>query len=441
MDSLIFSSQEPTSIQTVKVENALGQYTVRYDSENGGYVIGDVPAELADTDKFIQFMIDCAALSAKSKLADENGDPAAFGLEPAAALCEVLFDDGKILKFAIGMREPVSRDYYLKVDGVPGLYTYPKAAAEVLQQGQETFLSLQVTPKLTVSSPLSALRDVRFSGKKLETPIIIQAVLGGSEQIRRDALSFGAATHLIRGLGTHELDQAGGIRVLGSLLDIRAIRVEGFSLSPQEKQAYGFDDPDMKAEFILADRKNGDQKITLSLVQSQGDSFFAAIEGRDAVYLVNRPAFYDLSYDELIMRYFLSPMLVDITGLTLRTLGKEYQIEYERTEERETLVSVNGVQADSDLFFAFYRLVTSAAADGTLRENISPQGEPLLQITYHYKTDEKTDDTLKFYPGAPRRMDVWVNGIIELDIRESFISRVIQACESLTNGTKIEEVW
>lgn len=256
-DSLSFSQREPTSIERITVRNGKGEYAVWYDSENGGYVIGDVPADLADMDRFIQFMVDCASLSAQTRVSGDDGAPEAFGLDKPTAECAITYDDGEELRLTIGSREEVSGDYYLRVEGKPGVYTYAKQPAETLLAGQETFLSRLVTPRLTVSSPLSAVRDARFSGKRLPAPIEIRAVMGRDDAVRRDALSFGAATHLVKSAGTHELDQAGGIRVLGSLLGIEAVGIEGYNLSGEEMDAYGFSRPGHAGGFRPLGRGGG----------------------------------------------------------------------------------------------------------------------------------------------------------------------------------------
>lgn len=440
-DNLVFSQREPTSIERVDVNNRYGEYAISYDSANGGYIIGNVPAELADMDRFIQLMVNCSKFSANDLVMGEQAAFSVYGLDSPQAECSITYDDGTQLTVYIGHQEPISGNYYLRVEGQLGLYTYDKEAAESLLMGQEGFVSRLVTPKLQVSSPLSAIRDAWFSGKKLDTPLEIRAVMGGDYQVRRDALSFGAATHLVRGAGLHELDQAGGILILGSLLGIEGTSVEAYNLSEAQMNTYGFSDPDMRAEFVLSGNQEEKERIALSLVQASEDRFFAAVEGRNVVYSINRPAFYDIRYQDLIMRYFISPMLMDIKGLTVETPQAVYEISYARTEDKQTVVKVNGKSADPELFMAFYRLATSAAADGDLREGIQPQGTPALVIRYHYRTADKPDDVLQFFPGTARRMDVEVNGVIELDIRENFVVRMVDACLNLIKGLKIEEVW
>lgn len=439
--SLVIFSREPTDIQRLSIQNQKGGFTIRYQKNPDGYVLDDVPPELLDMDRFISLMVSQAALTAKSALPDPLPSPAAYGLDSPLAEIRLEFQDGSQFNYRLGQQETVSGDYYLQVDGCDVLYTYPGESAQALLSGTRDMFSMLVTPELTVSSPLSAIRDAVFSGKRLREPIAIHGVMGGKESLRTQALTFGAATHLVQEKGLHQLDQLNGIRILGSLLGIKAVRVMGYNLSGDEIKAYGFHTPDMQADFTLAKRNAPDEALSLSLVQAGEDLFYAWVKGRGVVYQINRPAFFDISYQDLIMRYFAAPMLMDITGLTVQSKGSAYEITFYRDEQQQAHAAVNGQAVDPDLFYAFYRLVTSAAADGKMLEDISPGDAPVVKLIYHYKSPEKPDDELVFYPHSPRRLAVAVNGVIEQDIRESFVVRLLEACENLLADKEIEEVW
>lgn len=439
--NLVFSRREPTNIVTLTVQNARGGFTVRYNAEEGGYTIGSLPPELIDMERFINLMVAQAALTAKSKVTEPLTDPTGYGLDEPMAQVELHFDDNTSLRYRIGKQEMVLKDYYLQVEGQEGVYTYPERDASALLLGEASLLSTLVTPELSLSSPLSQIRDARFTGKALTEPIELHAVMGAGEDIRLQALTFGAATHLIKGRGVHELDQLGGIRVLGSLLGIRAIAIAGYNITEDDLKAIGFDAPDFVAQFNVVQRGQEDLPFTLSLVQAENDTFFAWVKGRDVVFLINRPAFVDLKYEDLIMRYFASPMLVDITGVTVAGGGKEYDIRFERDAQRNASATVNGQLVDVELFYAFYRLLTSAAADGGFIHGNVDQSQEALRVTYHYKNTQKQDDVLVFYPFSARRMAVAVNGVTELDIKDGFVSALLAACERMLAGEAIEEVW
>lgn len=437
-ESLTLIGKAPTDIDRLDINNQHGRYSVFYDEANGGYVIGDLPADLIDLDRFVSFMVAVSELTASSKAADKVADEAAYGLDMLGADVALTFTDGQTIRLKIGKQETVSGNYYLSLEGKEGLYTLNQTLSETLLSGQDSFLSLQVTPPLTVSSPLSAIKDASFKGKAFFAPFDIKAVSGADSETKLKALSFGTATHLLTLKGTHALDQEGGIRLMGSLLDIKAIRVMDYDLNEEKLAKYGFDTPDARVDFVLA---GSGQAIGLSLAQAEGSTFYLKEDSKDAVYLVNRPAFLDMKPEQLVLRYIANPMLLDIKGLSIITPENTYDIAYERPTGTEGEARVNGETVPVAHFHAFYRLLTSAASDGSLYTGEAPTGEPALSIIYRYKNENKPEDVLAFYPLEARRMAVSVNGVSELVIRDSFVARVIEAAEDLKNGESIEEVW
>ena len=76
---------------------------------------------------------------------------------------------------------------------------------------------------------------------------------------------------------------------------------------------------------------------------------------------------------------------------------------------------------DVELFYSFYRLVTSAASDGLYLPDAAASGNPLMTITYTYLDPAKAPDVMTLYAGGTRRVNVDVNGVIEFDMRASFV--------------------
>jgi len=305
---------------------------------------------------------------------------------------------------------------------------------------KESYISYQVTPALAVSSPLSAVRDITFSGSALERPITVNAVSGADEDIVLAAKSFGPATHIVRMKGVYELDQTYGIEVLGSVLGIQALDVVKYNVSDEDLSGLGFDEPYMQVDFSL---KNGTDYIAdyqLKLVP-QGQYYMAYMLGSGVVFLIEPPAFLSLDYSRLCLRWFLSPLRTDLDSLTVEYDGNKYVFTSGTDEDGEIFARVNSQTVDTELFFSFYRLVTSAASDGLYLENPVNDSAPLMTITYDYNIEGKDPDVMKLYRGNLRRVNVDVNGVTEFDMKASFVDAVRAACENILAGDKIEENW
>lgn len=436
---VVFSSAEPVDIASVSVENATGAY--RYYYEGDGYVLDDIPATIADLDAFIEFMTGCGKLLAVRQVAD--APQAEYGLGSPAALVAIAFFDGRELRLAVGARESISGHYYVTAEGIPGVYLMAAAMVEPFLRPKTQVISRFVTPALTVSSPLSAIRDVTFTGGPLERPVTIRAVSGGGEQVRLAALSFGTATHLVRETGVYQLDQTYGIEILGSLLGIEASDVVGYNLPEDALSAMGFDAPWMTVEFDAAGGGNvlGAHHV-LRLARRESGAFDATLDGSGVVYRIGRLPFMDIEYGRLPVRWFLTPMLMDVTAVTVEGAGRRYRFEIDNGDAKNPVITCEGTGLDTQLFRSFFRLLTSAAHDGTYLGPLErPSEGELLSITYEYAAAGKEPDTLALYPGEVRRARVFVNGVGEFAMKDQFANRVMEGCERLLAGQPIEENW
>ncbi|MEA5013348.1 MAG: DUF4340 domain-containing protein [Candidatus Limiplasma sp.] len=435
----VFTAVEPVEISSVRVENATGSY--RYYYEGDGYVLDDIPGTLVDLDAFIGFMTGCGRLSAVRRLQDASLEQ--YGLQTPAAKVEMEFFNGTPVHMTLGAQEKISGGYYAAVEGFPGVYLMERSMAEPFLRPKTQVISKQVTPPLKVSSPLSAIRDVTFSGGPLDGPVTIQATSGAGEEVRLAALSFGTATHLVRGAGAYQLDQTYGVEILGSLFGIPARDVVGYNLTREEVAALGFDAPWMRVEYDMVNGANAPlEHCVLSLVRLGEDAFYATLEGSGVVYSIGRQPFMDIRYDKLLLRWFLTPMLMDISAVTVQGEGRSARFKVDNADPKAPVVTYGEDRVDITLFRSFFRLLTSAAHDGTYLGSLEqPQGEALLTITYEYADPGKEPDVLALYPGQVRRAGVWVNGVAEFAMKDQFIQRVLEGCESLLAGKPIEENW
>ena len=434
-DAVTLSAHEPTEILSVEVENARGGFRFYYDAEESGFVVDDIPSEYVDLDGFVAFMTRAGSVTALKCVNERPENPGVYGLDAPVAGAKIEYADGTALSLEFGAQDPVSGNWYARADGRPAVYLLEAERVEGFLASKRDYVTHAVTPALTVTSPLSAVRDVSISGGNLKQDVLIQSVAAGDDAVRQEAVSFGAVTHLVRGANTHELDQSYGIDILGSLLDIHALDVVGYNLDEAAYAARGFDAPYMTVRFNMADGAG----YTLQLVED-GDGMLARVSDKNILFRIERPAIADVVYEKLILRWFLSPLLMDISGITVRWPGEVHEIAYSRASNAEQSAELDGKPLEIDRFQAFYRLLISACSDQA-QLDAQPRGEPVLSVTYHYADRNKPDDTLRLYPGSARRLLAEVNGRCEFDMRETFAARVKEGVERLLSGGDIEEDW
>ncbi len=440
----VFADKEATDILRLDISNEYGSYSIYYDPDEEGYVFDDIPVNIVDFDGFSELMYHASGYGALRLVKEQAKDLETYGLESPSAEVSVQFTDGSSFSMAIGNKEPLSGNYYGMVlnDEEENGNVYIFAAEDVTYflLKKEKYISYQVTPELAVTSPLSAIRNITFSGKALEKTIEIKAVTDSDTETKLAAKSFGPATHIVKMNGTYELDQTYGIEILGSVLGIKAIDVVKYNITDEELRELGFDEPYMQVDFSLKNNTDYIADYQLRLVP-KGDYYMAYMLGSGVVFLIEPPAFVSIDYTKLCMRWFLSPLRTDLTDLTVEFDGKTYVYKSGVDEDGNICAWVNDQLMDKDLFFSFYRLITSAASDGLYLEDAVNEGSPVMTITYNYNIDGKSPDVMKLYKGSLRRVNVEINGITEFDMKSSFVDAVKTACEHTLTGESIEENW
>lgn len=429
-----------TEITAVAVSNPEGGFQI--SAKDGGFILNQVPTEILDVDTFLAFLSGCTELDLSHPVADPEA-LSTYGLDPAAAAIQVSFADGDSLTYEIGAKETLSGSYYFRVEGEQGVFLMAPSQAELCLMNQSGFISFYVTEPLKTSSPLSAVRNVTFTGGNLTEPVTVESVADGDAEVKQLARSFGAATHIVRRGGVYELDQSYGIEMLNPLCGMQAVSIVKYGLTPEQEEQLGFSKPWMQVDFQY---KNGtDQAVPVSLrfltAREDGSLFYANARGSGIVYVVPPQPFFQLDADKLLLRWFVSPLLMDVEGIEVETPGKTYGFQINQADSQNPAVSLQGENLDITLFRKFFKLLGTAAADGRyLGIQEKPAGSPLMTITYHY-TEGKPDDVLALYPGESRRVNVFVNGICEFGMKEAFPARVTQALEHLQSGEDFDINW
>jgi hypothetical protein len=160
------------------------------------------------------------------------------------------------------------------------------------------------------------------------------------------------------------------------------------------------------------------------------------------IYEVTAPQFLNIELDKLPVRWFLKPLIIDISKVELNVSGQTCDFVLSGSTNDTKQVTYNGNTFNMDRFRTFYQLLTSAAGDGTLLDgSVKAQGDPLMTLTYYYLNSAKQPDTVKIYKGDTLRDYVEVNGVVEFAMRETFLTRVQDAVNILGTDQEIKTDW
>ena len=438
-DSLVFRDSPPVDVGGVLIRNEYGE--IQITPQDGGYVVGDIPADLVDKPAFVNLMTYCGAVSAE-RLVAAGGDASLYmGDKPQAAV-DITYTDKTSLTLTIGKRESVSGDFYGRVSGKMGVYLFKKEAVRPFLTDKKDLVDHAVTPALLLPTPLSAIHDVTFAGGSLPAPVTLKATAGGDDAIKEMALSFGAPTHLITLNGVYELDQTYGADILGSLLGIRATDIIGYLNTPAQTADFGFDKPYMSVDFDLKNAVDGPVvHYRLDIIQ-KGGVYYAACNGNGVIYEIPKQKFMDVDYSKLPVRWFLKPLIIDVSAVELRIGGQTLSFTLSGDNNSDRQVTCNRKNMDMDRFRQFYQILTSAAGDGGLIDGaVKASGEPLMTLTYSYLDANKQPDTLKIYAYDTLRNYAEVNGVVESAMRASYVTCVQNAADILETDVPFQTQW
>jgi hypothetical protein len=412
-------------------------------------VFADLPSEQTNLE-YMDLLMDASVRVEYETLAAGNQDDlSVYGLDAPRAEVTIRYSGGETLSLCFGEEEPVSRGRYFIEKGGNDVYLMSLSRAVWFLFPLTRYISFDIVPPTGFQSPLSAIQKLTLSGQAFPQTIVIEEVRSGNPGEMRDAASFGVATHLVRLPVLHEIDQTECIAVFGSLTGLLNKDVLAYNCTDEELAAFGFDNrlnerfdnPWVKAEYDFLRNKDAEtEHIVLRVARYEG-GYILVRDDQRVVHRIENEAFVETKYERLVMRWFLTPFVTDLSDMELNLAGQDYVFRFSGETNRELEVSLNGKPLPIELFRKFYTLLISAANDGLLLEQPVPKTERLMSVSFFYKDRQKKPDTMKLYSAGSRRLNVEVNGITEFAMLRRYITVVEHALEALTQGRDFPVEW
>lgn len=437
---LTLVSRSPEEVQQVEVANSYGAYTVTCGED--GWQVGDLPAGRINMEYVAMLLDECSEIRYLSVASEDVGRRAEFGLAEPEARVAVTYTDGSKETLLIGAKEPVSSGRYFMEEGGSEILLMKENRSIRFTMAVERYLDFIIIPPEATASILSELQDMRFSGASLAEPIELKAVLPEREDLQTIGISFGSVTHLLMGDGVYEANPTKLLEIGEDLLGLISEGIVDYNCSEEELAAYGFDEPLLQIDFDYKNGKDAEVAPYRLRVSRLGEDYIVTVNEEGIVYKILDLSFLHVTYEDLVLRWFVSPFISDVAALSVTMEGKEDRYLLSGETAKDIAVTHEGELVDEALFRSFYNLVTSAAFDGEmLSEEPELTGEPLAVIRYEYKKEGKPDDVIYLYEGELRRVYVEVNGICQFTMRENFLTVLKQAGEALLAGEPFGTDW
>lgn len=366
----------------------------------------------------------------------------AYGLGAGATHAKVRFAAGGGYALDIGAEEIVSGRRYCRLEGRDTLFLMDGSLGGRLAGSREGYLSMQITPVCRSKSALSAVKAFIWESDSEQIHIRSCDTIDG--EMTAELLSFGAVTHVISGPGIlHEVDRTYAEKVFSSLFDLKALDIVACGLSPEEVRERGFDQPDLK---LCVEIKNGDapkggaETWTLRVLRENGETALVTLNDTGTVYRIMDVAFLRAKYEDFVCRWFLSPLMMDLSELRIFTPKKD--CIYEICGDASNLyITFEGNKLDLARFRSFYTLVVSAASNGDTVSDADSAQIPVSRIEFVYRNKDKGPDVLAFRKLDTRRVSVSVNGVTEFAMRSGYLDALYEAMTALESDKDIPKIW
>lgn len=427
-------------IASISVKNEYGSYDVQ--QKEGGFTVYDIPADLVNVE-YLQLLLDeSSKIAVQEKVSEDPEDLSAYGLDKPRATVRIGYTDKTSAELLIGQEEPMSDGVYVRLAGDGAVYFMPRSYTIRFTMPVENYIQYEITPTRKVEAALGVVRDCTFGGSALPESIVIQYVDEKNKDQMREAASFGVSTHLIRSPGFHELDQAAGNEVFQSMLGIVSEGIVAYNCDDATIASYGFDKPYIAADFTAVNGKDAKpEEYHLKVVKRNDGSLIMTCNNNRVIYKILDVAFTKVTYEKLVMRWFLTPFITDMEKMTVTTPQSRMTFDFTGDSNKNLVVTLNGKKLDIEQFRSYFRLVTSACNDGNPRTKIRPKNSPAFTVEYDYRDPQKPNDVMTVYENDERTVLVEVNGVIEFTMKKAYLERVLKAETSLKAGAAIEENW
>lgn len=440
-NTLYLESRTPDQIQSITVDNLSGGYSLEKEGE--GYRLHDIPAEQVNSEYLDMLLDEASSIQYLTEVTDDLSRLADYGLAEPEAVVEITYTDGASRRLLIGAKEPVDSGRYFMEDGGDKILLMKDNRSIRFTMPVENYIDFIIIPPEETTSVLSELQDITFSGTSLETPIVLKAVLPERADLQRTGLSYGALTHLVVEPGLHEASATALSTIADQLFGLISEGIVAYNCTEEELAAYGFDEPWLQIDF---DYKNGKEAPVTPYclrVSQDEEGYIATVNDEGIVYRILDQDFLHITYNDVVLRWFVSPFITDVEQLTISSPDSEYTYKLEGATAKElTVTDGQGNPMDSTSFSSLFNLTTSAASDGALlAEEPALPDEPLLTVRYQYHDAEKPDDVLNFYDAGQRRLYVEVNGVCEASMRQNYLDVLLNACAAYSNGESFSVEW
>lgn len=419
---------EYNNVKKVAVTYPGAGYVLHHN--NGEYSIEGLEGLPISSDQGLEAVGQAAGINARSMVEENAKDLALYGLDNPKFTVDITLADGSGLSLEFGLESSASYGVYAKEKGKNDIYLFYNSDISAFKYSANSFVSKSIMPSVTETMDF---KSITFSGKNYPEPLVM-------EKYNFDELgpeTYAYFTYAITAPKLRPVDAETLLTHLDTISATTAKEVLVGNYTPETLAEYGLDDPDTYIEVVYTEQYEADKVFTFSL-SFKDDTVYAICNDTKIIYTLDKKDWMGLKYETMVHSLFVLPFINTVSQVQVETAGKTYTFDI--SGENSDTITYNGQSIERDLFTKYYQLLISASNDGNFVTDITPTDDPVLRITYAYRSGGQAD-VVEFYTASTRRMYVAVNGEIEFTMLSSYLEKVQQGCEAVIKGEAVDPDW
>lgn len=395
------------TVQAVVMQNQTG--TVGLMNLPEGILVEGRETALYAQDKLKSLVYTLAHLQASRSIETENPDLSEYGLDAPQAQVSLLLDQD-VVRLQLGRSNPLSGEYYLKVDGHPEIWMISQQTGMQLLQSVEDLRDLSLFPAISSDKQTQPLQ---VALKNPDGSFVLQL-------LQTDTVSsfYAMVDPVTTALDWERVDS----RVMNPLKELQPVR---FVSDDVPLSAYGLEEPEYLLALVYEDRM-----YRCGFVPRDEESWYCANLDTNLVSLitVDQAAFLETDFLDLIGNSIYSQSLADVSRITMRWPEGGFSLDIEGYFTELTGIAEN-VQLDYLQLSEFYAKIDSIPAAAVLGTEEIPQGTPLLTLSVSLRSGQ--ENILEFYTISDRQCAVYVDGVAEFSTYLTVVRDMIAAAQAI----------
>lgn len=418
-DSTITLTDIPADdIAGIKIVNSYGNLEFTRD-DSGSWVVPD-----ADEAILTQIMINNMAKYGGSITSEVQVEAKTENLEtykldnPQYTVTLIQYDNSETV-FHIGMKNQVTGEFYVCVDGVEGVYTVPSNFAGYYNFELKELLTYEDIYTVDKTAYLKEMAveygDEAWHIKRFDDSSIYDV--------------SGVRAWFMVGLYENEvaIDTSKLEAIQTEFTGLELVGCEAYSASEEELEARGIGMSNPKGSIYYyyeekiensTDVNAGSVKVWLGNKTEDGLYYYARPDGRKGIYLMDAAAIDTIlsnKAEDLLQKYISVVNINTIDSISVKMSGGAYtfKVRAEGEDDSKTYVHYhNDRRLDQAAASSFYTALVGVYAEKGIVRKEQPVGKPVLTITFNRNTAVLPVYEVAFYEYSVSYYKVAINGEI-----------------------------